>query len=139
MKELWVIIMIKQTIHNLFKNSWYVILGIANCLVSYDLLTNEHFFFWPPQFRNLMNDDRADWIFLIIGIAFFIYAAIDRHSNWIITFLLAVSAAFYTLLGFLAWEHMQFAGVSSMGVTASLCFVMVLVILNVARNRDAHR
>ena len=86
-----------------------------------------------------MNDDRADWIFLIIGIAFFIYAAIDRHSNWIITFLLAVSAAFYTLLGFLAWEHMQFAGVSSMGVTASLCLVMVLVILNVARNRDTHR
>ena len=86
-----------------------------------------------------MNDDRADWIFLIIGIAFFIYAAIDRHNNWIITFLLAVSAAFYTLLGFLVWEHMQFAGVSSMGVTASLCFVTALVILNVARNRDTHR
>ena len=127
----------KRLIHNLFKNSWYVILGIANCLVSYDLLTNEHFFFWPPQFRNLMNDDRVDWIILVIGIALFVYAILDHHSNWIITFLLAVSAAFYTLLGFLSWEHMQFAGMSRMGATAALCFVMVLVILNTARIRNS--
>lgn len=84
-----------------------------------------------------MNDDRVDWIILVIGIALFVYAILDHHSNWIITFLLAVSAAFYTLLGFLSWEHMQFAGMSRMGATAALCFVMVLVILNTARIRNS--
>lgn len=125
----------REIIHNLLQNSWYIIIGIANCLTGYDLLSNEHFFFWPPQFQNVMNDDRVDWIMLITGLSLLIYSILNRHSNWIITLLLSVSAAFYTLLGVLMWEHVQFAGTKQMTISASLCFIFVLVIFNVARIR----
>ena len=131
--------MLKQLFHNLKYNAWYVIIGAVTTAIGYDLLTNEHFFFWPPQYSSLMNDDRFDVITLCIGLGLIIYSAVGKHTNRIISMLLGLAAANYTIIAVILWMHMQFAGQYKFNMPLTLCVGWILVILKVAQSRNIRR
>ena len=131
--------LIKQLLYNLKHNDWYVIIGAVTIAIGYSLLTNEHFFFWPPQYSSLMNDDRLDVITLCIGLGLIIYSIIGKHINGVISVLLGLAAANYTVIAVILWMHMQFAGQYKFNVPLALCVGFILVILKVAQSRNVER
>lgn len=130
---------LKQLLHNLRGNEWYVIIGAVTTAIGYNLLTNEHFFFWPPQYSSLMNDDRLDAITLCIGLGLIIYSAVGKHVNSVISVLLGLATANYTVIAVILWIHMQFAGQCKFNLPLALCIGWILVILKVAKSRNIRR
>lgn len=101
-----------------------------------DLLTNEHYFFWPPQFVSLMNDDRIDVIVIIVGVGLILYAMFGIHSNAIISILLGLAAAIGALIAFAFYIHMVYARQAMLSIPLVLALFFVAVVLKVALNRN---
>ena len=117
-------------------NSWYSIIGVLITAIGLDLWTNEHYFFWPPQYVSLMNDDRIDAIATFVGISLIIYALTGAHNNWVIGILLGLSAAFMTIIAIAFYLHMTFAGQDKMSLSFAFGVVFILIILKVANSRN---
>ena len=117
-------------------NSWYSIIGVLITAIGLDLWTNEHYFFWPPQYVSLMNDDRIDAIATFVGICLIIYALTGAHNNWVIGILLGLSAAFMTIIAIAFYLHMTFAGQDKMSLSFAFGVVFIWIILKVANSRN---
>ncbi|TSO25279.1 hypothetical protein FOD82_08550 [Lactobacillus sp. LL6] len=129
-----------KLIHNLLtKNSKYTNLGLAMLLMGLDLWSEPDYFFWPPQYAFLMNDNGIDGIAVIVGIGLLVYAGMNIHDNQVAGILLGISAAFVTMITGIEIMHMIFAGQLRMGIPAILGFYMVLNILQIARDRNTKR
>ena len=126
----------KRLIHNLFKNSKYSNLGLAMVLLGGALWLMPRYFFWPPEYVSLMNDDGIDAIAVFVGVGLLVYAALSAHDNKIAGILLVGSAAFVTLIMVVEVLHMIFVSQFRMSVPAVLCLYMLLNILDIARNRN---
>lgn len=126
--------MIKILLHRL--NSWYSIIGFLVTFTGEALWTNEHYFFWPPQYVSLMNDDRIDAIATFVGIGLIVYALTGMHNNWIIGILLGIAASFITIIAVAFYIHTVFAGYSKMILPLIFALTFVWVILKVARSRN---
>lgn len=125
----------KQMLHRL--NSWYSIIGFLVTAVGIALWSNEHYFFWPPQYTSLMNDDRIDAIATLVGIGLIIYALTGMHNNWIIGVLLGIAASFITIIAVAFYIHTFLAGYSKMTLPLIFAVIFVWIILKVARSRNA--
>lgn len=124
----------KKLLHRL--NSWYSLIGFVIVAIGLDLWTNEHYFFWPPQYKSLMNNDRIDAVATFIGIGLIAYALFNVRSNWIISILLGLSTAFMTVIAVALYLHMVFAGQSKMNIPLTFCLGFIWLILKVAANRS---
>ena len=129
-----------KAIHNLLiKNSKYANLGLAMLLMGADLWLEPNYFFWPPQYASLMNDNGVDGIAVIVGIGLLVYAGMDIHDNYVVGILLGISAAFVTTITCVEIMHMIFAGQLRMGIPAILGLYIVFNILQIARDRNTER
>lgn len=117
-------------------NSWYSIIGGLITAIGLDLWTNEHYFFWPPQYISIMNDDRIDAIATFVGIMLIFYALANLHNNWLIGILLGLSTAFMTVIAIAFYLHMTFAGADKMSLPLAFSLGFIWIILKVANNRN---
>lgn len=128
--------MLRRLIHNLFRNSKYSNLGLAMALLGLDLWSMPRYFFWPPQYVSLMNDDGIDALAVFIGIGLLTYAAFGTHNNRIAGVLLVGSVAFISLIMVIELLHMVFIHQYRMGISTILCLYMILNIMDIAKNRN---
>lgn len=128
--------MLRKILHNLTNYGWYTLIGLVMAVCGVDLLTNEHYFFWPPQFVSLMNDDRIDVIVIIVGVGLILYAMFGIHSNAIISILLGLAAAIGALIAFAFYIHMVYARQAMLSIPLVLALFFVAVVLKVALNRN---
>lgn len=126
----------RKVLHNLIKNDWYTLIGAVITVCGIDLWTNSHYFFWPPQYASLMNNNNIDAVATFVGVGLIIYAAVGIHSNAIISILLGVSAAFGTAIAFAFYVHMTFARQAMLSVPLALAVFFVVTILKVAFTRN---
>ncbi|MCH3904133.1 MAG: hypothetical protein LKE17_00050 [Lactobacillus sp.] len=135
---------LSQLLANCKKNQLYIIIGLAvaangGCLWIDKLLAKHGYFFWPPQWAWLMNDDGFDAIAVIAGVGLIIYALMNAHNNAVSGILLGTCAAFMTLVALVELGHALFAGQFRMLNTIIGDVFIVLIILYTARNRNTKR
>lgn len=119
---------------NLFKNSWYSIIGLGMILIGSTLWHDERHFFYPPQYAGIMNADWIDAIAVFLGIGLLILASIDSTNKALAGIVLSSSAGFITLITLVEFFHMWFAGVFRFDIPIAYGLIFLLVIMNVARN-----
>ena len=69
-------------------------------MIGLILVHDRTYFFWPPQFANYFNSYFVGVIGGIAGLGLIIYGLTDKHNDYIVGLLLAVSAGFASILFF---------------------------------------
>lgn len=104
--------MLRKIKTRILNNGWHCIVGLSLILNGMVLVTNRHYFFWPPQPRfitDFLNDDIVGYTGILIGIGMIYWAYQESGSVNLNRFLLAGSSAFYTMLGLTELMHSVFA------------------------------
>lgn len=103
---------LKKALANLLNNGWHCIVGVSLILNGIVLITNRHYFFWPPRpeyITAFLNDDVVGYTGILLGIGMIYWAYQEHGSVRLNSVLLAGSSAFYTLLGLTELMHTLFA------------------------------
>lgn len=100
------------------------------------LWTDHTYFFWPPQFAGLMNDDGLDAVAVVTGFGLIYYAVTNEKSNTVAGVLLSISASFTGLVACIQLIHAIFAGQAPMFLGFILSCFLLAEILYTARTRD---
>lgn len=126
----------KQLLTNLKTNRWKFSIGSLVTVIGICLLNTPDYFFWPPQYKDLMNDDGIDVFIIMIGLLLMLYSLSNLHSNKIASVLLAFSAGILTTITFVEAIHWYFAGMFRNSITIALAVFAVAVVLLVAYDRS---
>lgn len=127
---------VRKWLHSLALNEKYTSLGFIFIAIGIVLWTDDHYFFWPPQFVALMNDDVIDAIATFIGIGLVYYAAAGKHNNTLVSLLLGGATAIAVLITFAQFLHVVFVGFGSMKVGLFLSLFLLEKTLVTARKRN---
>nr|DAS87140.1 MAG TPA: hypothetical protein [Caudoviricetes sp.] len=100
------------------------------------LWTDHKYFFWPPQYAGLMNDDGLDAIAVAVGVGLMYYALKNEENNTLAGILLSVAAGFTSLVACIQLIHAIFAGRAPMGLGFILSCFLLTEILYTARTRN---
>lgn len=115
-------------------NSLYLIFGYYSFLVGMVLQSNRRQFYYPPQFKSLMNSPIIDWSFLILGILITVYSISPIKNNRITGILIGGIAGLTAVtLGF-ELEHFIFKG--DFGLRTVYASTILLIIFWCARHRS---
>ena len=125
-----------KVLHNLKQNRWKFTIGLLVLAIGLCLLATPDYFFWPPQYKNLMNDDGIDVFIIISGLLLILYSLSNLHSNKIASVLLAISAAIVASITFIEIIHWYFTGMFRNNLTIVLSIFAVVVIFLVSYDRS---
>lgn len=90
-------------------NSLYVILGLYAVLKGYALITKKYpQFYFPPEFRGLMNSPILQWAFVVAGFLMLLYILSGYQNNRLTGLLLGFIVGLTTVLALLELEHWYF-------------------------------
>ncbi|MCT7894385.1 hypothetical protein [Lactobacillus gasseri] len=128
--------MTKQLLVNLKRNFQIFNIGLAFSAMGLLLWTDHKYFFWPPQYAGLMNDDGLDAIAVAVGVGLMYYALKNEENNTLAGILLSVAAGFTSLVACIQLIHAIFAGRAPMGLGFILSCFLLTEILYTARTRN---
>ncbi|MDE1533979.1 hypothetical protein PWM22_01005 [Lactobacillus gasseri] len=126
----------KQLLVNLKHNFQIFIIGLACSAMGLLLWTDHKYFFWPPQYAGLMNDDGLDAVAVAVGLGLIYYAIKNEKSNTAAGLLLSIAAGFTSLVACIQLIHAIFAGRAPMGLGFILSCFLLAEILYTARTRN---
>lgn len=90
-------------------NSLYAILGLYSVLKGVALMTKRSpQFYFPPEFRSLMNSPILQLMFIIAGILMLAYIMSDYQNEHVTGILISFIAGLITILVLLEFEHWYF-------------------------------
>ncbi|MDH5099740.1 hypothetical protein OQI87_00940 [Lactobacillus kefiranofaciens] len=78
----------------------YLILGCTGLIIGLILAHDRTYFFWPPQIAPYFNSYAVGVIGGITGLGLIIYGLLNKHNDYIVGILLAISAGFASILFF---------------------------------------
>ena len=115
-------------------NSLYLIFGYYSFFAGLVLQSSRRQFYYPPQFKSLMNSPIIDWSFIILGILMFVYSVSPIRNNRITGILIGGIAGLTAVtLGF-EIEHFIFKG--DFGLRTVYASTISLAIFWCARHRS---
>ena len=126
----------KQLLVNLKHNFQIFIIGLACSAMGLLLWPDHKYFFWPPQYAGLMNDDGLDAVAVAVGLGLIYYAIKNEKSNTAAGVLLSIAAGFTSLVACIQLIHAIFAGRAPMGLGFILSCFLLAEILYTARTRN---
>ena len=100
------------------------------------LWTDHKYFFWPPQYAGLMNDDGFDAVAVAVGLGLIYYAIKNEKSNIAAGMLLSIAAGFTSLVACIQLIHAIFVGQAPMFLGFILSCFLLAEILYTARTRN---
>lgn len=90
-------------------NSAYLIVGLYPLLKGYTLLTKKHpQFYFPPEFRGLMNSPVLQWAFIVAGVLMLLYILSGYTNEHTTGLLIGLIAGLTTIVCLLEFEHWYF-------------------------------
>lgn len=134
-----------KIVRQLKTNPLHLILGLDLIVTGIMLLTHHRYFFWPPNWQTLLkieNNSIVGLVGIAIGIGLISWGVGFSKRIRANQFLLALSAAYLTWLGFTELMHAVFAPFSTprMLTAGFQDLIMVLLSLYLAKigpsNRD---
>ena len=115
----------------LFRNLVQLVLSIWVIAIGTFLLGDQHYFFWPPTFKNFENDMRIDALIISVGLVLFLCTIFCVENKWIIAILFSLVGAISLCLAALSFMHAWFAGFLPMGlnvVGSLMLFTLTLLV-----------
>lgn len=91
-------------------NLIYIFIGLMAIWRGTVFLTERQFFFYPPQVKSMMNSPLFDSLIVLSGVLLIIYTLSKSQNNRLLGILLGVIVGLFTIVTFLEWEHLSFAG-----------------------------
>lgn len=128
--------MLKKLIANLKHNFQIFAIGTAFSAMGLLLWTDHKFFFWPPQYAGIMNDDGLDAIAVAVGVGLMYYALKNEKNNTVAGILLSITAGFTGLIACVQLIHAIFAGKAPMGLGFILSCYLLAEVLYTAKTRN---
>lgn len=115
-------------------NSLYLIFGFYSFFAGLVLLTHRRPFYYPPQFKSLMNSPVIDGAFIVFGILMIFYSMSTIKNNRITGILIGGIAGLTAVtLGF-ELEHLIFRG--DFGLRVVYASTILAVIFWCARHQS---
>lgn len=100
-----------QLLTRLKLNVLYIILAFYSIFKGTALLTKKHpQFYFPPEFKGLMNSPYFQWALVIVGILMIVYIVSKLRNNVVTGILLSISVGLTTILVLIEAEHLYFRG-----------------------------
>ena len=92
---------------------------------------DNHYFFWPPNWSNIENDNRIDALIVLVGLVLFFCTIFGVTEKKIIATLLVlcggISLALATLLLFhVIMSHFWFMGLNVIGELILFCLILIV-------------
>lgn len=133
-----------RIVQQLKTNPLHLILGIDLIVTGIMLLTHHSYFFWPPNWRTLLqieNNSIVGLVGIAIGIGLISWGVGLSENNRVNQFLLALSASYLTWLGFTELMHAIFSplGTPRMLTAGFQDLIMVLLSLYLAKTGPSNR
>lgn len=120
--------------HRIKHNSLYLIIGFYSLFAGIILLAHRRPFYYPPQFKPLMNSPIIDVSFVIFGILMIVYSISSIKNNRITGILIGGIAGLTAVtLGF-ELEHLIFRG--DFGLRVVYASTILAVIFWCARHQS---
>lgn len=135
---------LKKAAVNLLNNQLHAIVGLDLLVTGLILLTNRHYFFWPPWpawLTAMENNVVVGLIGVVTGLGMIYWAISPEKSISLNRKLIATASAYFTLLGMTELMHAIFApaGTPHMFVAGLSEFVMLLLTLYMAKASPTRR
>lgn len=132
-------IRLKKAAVNLLADSLHIIVGLDLLATGLILLTNRHYFFWPPWpswITTVENDIVIGLIGVVVGLGMIYWAGSTEKSISLNRKLIPTASAYFTLLAATEVLHGLFAplGTPHMYTSGLSELIMVLITLYMARN-----
>ena len=96
---------ISKAWENAKSNPLHLILGLLLASMGIVLLVNDSFFYWPPEWQWLFNNDLVDAFAIIVGIGLIAFVFAGGKSQLANAVLLACAAFFLMMLVVLQLGH----------------------------------
>lgn len=96
---------IKQLWQTAKLNLLHLILGLLLTSMGIVLLVNDSFFYWPPEWQWLFNNDLVDAFAIIVGIGLIAFVFAGGKSQLVNAVLLACAAFFLMMIVVLQLGH----------------------------------
>ncbi|HJE48797.1 MAG TPA: hypothetical protein K8V69_01230 [Lactobacillus johnsonii] len=128
--------MLKKLIANLKHNFQIFAIGATFSAMGLLLWTDHKYFFWPPQYAGIMNDDGLDAIAVAVGVGLMYYALKNEKNNTVAGILLSITAGCTGLIACVQLIHAIFAGKAPMGLGFILSCYLLAEVLYTAKTRN---
>lgn len=130
---------LKKAAANLLSNPLHAIVGFDLMATGLILLTNRHYFFWPPWpewITAVENNIVVGLIGVVTGLGMIYWAVSSNKSIKLNQMLIPTASAYFTLLGATELLHGFFAplGTPHMYTSGLSELIMTLITLYMARN-----
>lgn len=135
---------LKKAASRLLTDPLHAIVGFDLMVTGLILLTNRHYFFWPPWpewITAIENDSIVGFIGLCTGIGMIWWSMAADKSIRANCLLIPTASAYYALLGMTELMHAIFApaGTPHMYMSGLSELVMLLITLYMAKNSPTRR
>ena len=115
----------------------HIVLGVGLILIGIWLITNDHFFPWPPEATDLMNDNLWGGAYAVIGLSIVLWVIDGSESikyNRILLVAAAGAMAFLTTYQFIIW---LVVGVYMSWISNAIITAFVLILARGSDTTDA--
>ena len=96
------------------------------------LFSDQHYFFWPPDWSNIENDIRIDTFIVLVGLALFLCTIFGVKSRKVIATLLVCCGAISLSMATLSLLHVIMSNYWVMGLNVIGEIILFILILLVA-------
>ncbi|MBT8815612.1 hypothetical protein BTH98_01845 [Lactobacillus delbrueckii subsp. bulgaricus] len=129
---------LKKAVASLLSSPLHAIVGLDLLVTGMILLTNRHYFFWPPWpawVTEAENDIAVGLIGVVVGLGMIYWAVSTKKSISLNQILIPTASAYFTLLAVTEFLHGFFAplGTPHMYTSALSELIMTFITLYMAR------
>lgn len=96
------------------------------------LYSDQHYFFWPPDWSNVENDIRIDTFIVLVGLVLFLCTIFGLRNRKIIAILLVCSGAISLSMATLSLLHVVMSSYWIMGLNVLGELILFSLVLLVA-------
>lgn len=96
------------------------------------LYSDQHYFFWPPDWSNVENDIRIDTFIVLVGLVLFLCTIFGLRNRKIIAILLVCSGAISLSMATLSLLHVVMSSYWVMGLNVIGELILFSLVLLVA-------
>lgn len=96
------------------------------------LFSDQHYFFWPPDFSNIENDIRIDIFIVLVGLVLFLCTIFGVKNRKVIATLLVFCGAISFSIATLSLLHVIMSNYWVMGLNVIGDIILFILILLVA-------
>ncbi|MDK6501384.1 hypothetical protein [Lactobacillus gasseri] len=96
------------------------------------LYSDQHYFFWPPDWSNVENDIRIDTFIVLVGLVLFLCTIFGLRNRKIIAILLVCSGAISLSMATLSLLHVVMSSYWIMGLNVIGELILFSLVLLVA-------